>query len=113
MMRKTSTLALAAGCFVALGLAAPPAHAQQSPQLAYAGPEQIVTNGPQASRGADVGWSARQDVINSRRYDRLLETNMAFRRFRERKECGPIGDPQLRQQCLASFAQYEPLRYGS
>jgi hypothetical protein len=27
---------------------------------------------------------------------------------RIRKECGPITDPQLRQQCLDSFAEYEP-----
>jgi hypothetical protein len=25
-----------------------------------------------------------------------------------RKECGPITDPELRQQCLASFHQDEP-----
>jgi hypothetical protein len=25
-----------------------------------------------------------------------------------RRECGPITDPQLRQSCLDSFAQYEP-----
>jgi hypothetical protein len=25
-----------------------------------------------------------------------------------RRECGPITDPQLRADCLASFDQYEP-----
>jgi hypothetical protein len=25
-----------------------------------------------------------------------------------RKECGPITDPELRQQCLATFHQDEP-----
>jgi len=30
-----------------------------------------------------------------------------------RKECGPIGDPDLNAQCLASFDQYEPTMYGS
>ena len=49
--------------------------------------------------------TARQNVIQSERYDRLLETNRAFRQARMRKECGPITDPQLHQQCLASFSQ--------
>jgi hypothetical protein len=45
--------------------------------------------------------TARQNVVQSERYDRLLETNRAFRQARMRKECGPITDPQLHQQCLA------------
>jgi hypothetical protein len=51
---------------------------------------------------------ARQTVSQSERYDRLLETNRSFRQVRMRKECGPITDPQLRQSCFDSFAQYEP-----
>ena len=38
----------------------------------------------------------------------LPEASIAFREARMRKECGPITDPQLRQQCLASFSQDEP-----
>ena len=53
--------------------------------------------------------TARQNVIQSERYDRLLETNRAFRQARMRKECGPITDPQLHQRCLASFSQEEPM----
>jgi len=53
--------------------------------------------------------TARQNVIQSERYDRLLETNRAFRQARMRKECGPITDPQLHEQCLASFSQDEPM----
>jgi hypothetical protein len=52
--------------------------------------------------------AARQNVIQSERYDRLLETNGSFRQARMRKECGPITDPQLHQSCLDSFAQYAP-----
>ena len=52
--------------------------------------------------------AARQNVIQSERYNRLLEANGSFRRARMRRECGPISDPQLRQSCLGSFAQYEP-----
>jgi hypothetical protein len=47
-------------------------------------------------------------VEESQRYDRLLETNRGFRQARMHKECGPITDPELRQQCLASFGQEEP-----
>jgi hypothetical protein len=49
--------------------------------------------------------TARQNVVQSERYDRLLETNRAFRQARMRKECGPVTDPQLHQQCLAYFAR--------
>jgi hypothetical protein len=106
MMKKTLTsLAFAAGCALAFG-AMPAANAQ------YYNP-QVVTNGPQASRGDFGDWSARRNVIESAHYDRLLETNMAFRAARMRKECGPIGDPDLNAQCLASFDQYEPTMYGS
>src|SRR5499427_6667545 len=52
--------------------------------------------------------AARQNVIQSERYDRLLETNRSFRQARMRRECGPITDPQLHQSCLDSFGQYEP-----
>ena len=75
MVNKTLTsLAFAAGCVLALG-AMPSAHAQ------YANP-QVVTNGPQASRGDFGDWSARRNVIESRHYDALLETNWRFRHAR-------------------------------
>jgi hypothetical protein len=67
---------------------------------------EVITNGPQGS--PPPGWSARQNVIDSQRYDELLETNGAFRDARMRTECGPITDPQLRQSCIASFKQDEP-----
>ena len=106
MINKTVTsLAFAAGCVLAMG-AMPPAQAQSyNPEL--------VTNGPQASRGDFGDWSARRNVMESAQYDRLLQTNGAFRAARMRKECGPIGDPQLHAQCVASFGQNEPAMYGS
>ena len=70
---------------------------------------QMVTNGPQSNvETALPSWSPRENVLQSQRYDRLVETNGAFRQARMRKECGPITDPQLHQQCLDSFAQSEP-----
>jgi hypothetical protein len=101
MIIKTTGLAFAA-CLITLS-AMPTAQAQ------YAGPPQTVTNGPQTNAGdVSPNWSARRNVIESERYDRLLETNRGFRQARMRKECGPINDPQLRADCLASFNQSEP-----
>jgi len=51
-----------------------------------------------------------QNVAQSARYDRLLETNMAFRHYRMGKECSPIDFEQgLRQDCFGSFDQFEPV----
>jgi hypothetical protein len=74
----------------------------------------LMTNGPQASQSdMSSSPSARQNVIQSQRYDRALETNRGFRQARMRKECGPIIDPQLRQSCLASFNADEPSKGSS
>ena len=79
------------------------------PPAAGTGGAEMVTNGPQTSAGdVSPSSSAQRNVAQSERYDRLLETSPAFRQARIRRECGPITDPQLRQQCLDSFAQYEP-----
>jgi acyl-CoA thioesterase len=53
--------------------------------------------------------SARQNVMHSDHYTRMLQTNRAFRQARMRKECGPVTDPELHQQCLASFREYSPM----
>jgi len=77
-----------------------PAHAQD------AGVTKVITNGPQVSPGdTSPSASARQNVIESKQYERLLQTNRAFREARMRKECGSISDPQLHQSCIASFGQ--------
>lgn len=124
MLSKTLTsLAFATSCLTAL--ATMPAQAQMAGPGAppdYSGPQSyqggmaaspsqmggtdVITNGPQGTPPAN--WSARQNVIESHRYDRMLESNRGFREARMRKECGPITDQQLRQQCLASFHQEEP-----
>jgi len=101
MIMKTATsLALAAACV--LTFATLPAHAQYASRT-------VVTNGPQTDSGdVSPSWSARQNVIESQRYERLLQTNSGFRQGRMRKECGPITDPQLHADCVASFGQSEP-----
>jgi hypothetical protein len=106
MLLKTATsLAFATACLTAV--ATLPAHAQMAAPGAPG--TEVVTNGPQTDSGdRSPSWSARRNVIESQRYDRLLETNRGFRQARMRKECGPITDPELRQQCVASFGQDEP-----
>lgn len=51
-----------------------------------------------------------QNVRKSQQYDYRLATSSSFRAYRMRKECGPIGNPDLRNDCIASFAAYEPPR---
>jgi len=86
-----------------------PGHNVPQGSAAYGATPGQQPNTPQASKG-DVPQSAaaRQNVIESRQYDRELEANRGFRQARMRKECGPISDPELRQSCLASFQQDEP-----
>jgi hypothetical protein len=104
---KVMGAAVAAACLAAIGTL-PAAHAQQSTR--------VWSNGPRVDRGDVGGWSARQNVIESHRYDRMVATNPAFASYRERKECGPITLPSLRAQCVQSFRTYEgasvpPMRY--
>jgi hypothetical protein len=100
MMIKTATcLALAAACLAAAVSAAP---AQTGDATVVVAPQARVDPG-------DVNWNPQRNLAEAQRYDRLLETNPSFRMARIRKECGPIIDPQLRADCIASFDQFEPL----
>lgn len=101
--KSVTTLAFAAVCLGALA-ASPAVNAQN---MTY----ESVTNAPRISRGDFGDWSARANVRASMHYDRLLEVSPGFRAYRMRKECRPVTDPQLRQDCLASFDQYEPRGY--
>jgi len=109
MFFKTVTcFAFAATCLTAI--ATMPVHAQMAGTYGStpgdSGPQSYL---PHANPGTVAQPpSARRNVIESKRYDRSLETNPKFRRARMRRECGPINDPELRQSCLASFNQDEP-----
>jgi len=138
MLKRTASLPFAAACLIAIATmpahaqpagtygAAPGYTTPQGPAAYGAAPSFTAPQGP-AAYGAASGYTAPQDsvpranqgevpqsaaagqnVIESRQYDRELETNRAFRQARMRKECGPISDPELRQSCLASFNQDEP-----
>jgi hypothetical protein len=106
LLKSATSLAFATACLTAVAVT--PAGAQMA-ATPSAGRTQTVTSGPQADPGdTSPSWSARQNVIQSQRYDKALETNRGFREARMKKECGPVTDPQLHQQCLASFNQNEP-----
>ena len=87
------------------GYTAPQGSAAYGSAPSYNSPQSSV---PQANQsGVGQSASARRNVIESKQYDRAVETNRGFRQARMRKECGPITDPELRQSCLASFNQEE------
>jgi hypothetical protein len=62
-----------------------------------------------------VGWAAASaqpmptnpvamaNVRQSERYSNLVRTDPSFRAKRIQEECGPITDPHLHEQCVASF----------
>jgi hypothetical protein len=79
-----------------------------APSTAGASNTETATNDFVTSSPQPPGWSPEKNVLQSEHYTRLLEHNRPFRQARERRECGPITDPQLHQQCLASFAEYSP-----
>ena len=99
IMNAAVTLATAVVCLATIAIT-PAARAQTTPRTV------VVKHRPIVSQGdVSESWDARQNVIDSKRYEQLLRTNPAFRQARMRKECGPITDPQLHQSCLASFNQ--------
>jgi hypothetical protein len=95
----TAAIALTSAALIAA------AHAQvMAVPMPGAPPAELYTNAPQVDPGDNpANWSARQNVVDSHRYEQLLRTNAAFRAARVRKECGSITEPVLLQQCLASF----------
>jgi hypothetical protein len=95
-----ASLAFSAGILTAIA-AMPTAQAQMG------GSEvELVTNGPQFNPGDRSGSSSAQgNVRDSHRYEALVRTNPSFRANRMHKECGPIDDPQLHTNCMASFGR--------
>ena len=69
-----------------------------------------VQSAPVSSNGQTHSkWreTPAQNVRKSAQYDHLVSTSSSFRRARMRKECGPIGDAELRADCLGSFSTYQ------
>lgn len=102
---KSNSRILAGLAFAVVGLTAialtPAARAQMN-----ADGVEVITNGPQTDPGdARSAQSGQQNVRDSQRYDAVVRSNPTFRAVRERKECGPIGDPQMHAECVASFGR--------
>jgi hypothetical protein len=68
--------------------------------LAVAG---LIAAAGTASAQSRANETAEQNVRASGQYESLLCTNPAFRAKRIDQECGPISDPKLHQNCIASF----------
>jgi hypothetical protein len=99
-MISNTTFAIMAACLAAVATvpashAAAQRHTVTMKHAPITGPDDVSES-----------WSARQNVIDSKRYEMLLRTNPAFRQARMHRECGPITDPQLRASCQASFERY-------
>jgi len=96
---------LAGLAFAVVGLTAiavsPAARAQMN-----ADGVEVITNGPQTDPGdAQGSQSGQLNVRDSQRYEAVVRSNSTFRAVRERKECGPIGDPRMHAECVASFGR--------
>ena len=55
----------------------------------------------QTQTPSDPGAAA--NVRQSQQYEQVLQSNSAFRAKRLQQECGPITDPELHANCVASF----------
>jgi hypothetical protein len=102
VINTAMTLAMAAACLAAIAIT-PAAQAQAQRRTVTVKHAPVVNPGD-----VSESWSARENVIESKQYERLLQTYPAFRQARMQRECGPISDPQLHASCLASFNQAEP-----
>jgi hypothetical protein len=106
MLNKKLARLMAASAVVALAGAIPMAHAQMMVPVQPPGQVDVYSysDAPKAEPGDNpANWSARQNVVESDRYERLVHTNPGFRQVRIQKECGSISEPPLYQQCVASF----------
>jgi uncharacterized protein HemX len=46
---------------------------------------------------------AAANVRQSQQYEQVLRSNPSFRAKRMQQECGPVTDPELHANCVASF----------
>ena len=46
---------------------------------------------------------AAANVKQSQTYEQVLQSNPSFRAKRMQQECGPVTDPELHANCVASF----------
>ena len=100
--RTLTSLGLVAGCAIALTL---PAQAQVIDTQG-----QLRTAAPRFKTGDQIQWVADSNNMDGAQYERLLQTDPAFRQSRMMKECGPITNAHLQAGCVDSFSMYEDQR---
>jgi len=97
---------LAVSAVVGLGVEMSAAHAQVMAPPMRPPPTrvEIYSDTPKFEPGDDpANWSPGRNVVESHRYEQLVHTSPGFRAARIQRECGPITEPGLFQQCVASF----------
>lgn len=93
----------AAGLAVCLTMMTIPPSARA--QMNRSGAE-VITNGPQANPGDRTDApGAAQNLRDSERYEATVRSSTEYRATRERKECGPIDDPRMHAECIATFGK--------
>jgi ABC-type transport system substrate-binding protein len=103
MLEKRTSIFVAAAAFAALAIA-PLAQAQMMAPMQPPDRVDLYSDAPKVDPGDNpANWSARQNVVDSERYEQLLRTNAGFRNARIQKECGSINEPDLYQQCIGTF----------
>lgn len=61
----------------------------------------VAHSSAQSQTPPDPGAAA--NVRQSQQYDQVLRSNSSFRAKRMQQECGPVTDPELHANCIASF----------
>lgn len=56
-----------------------------------------------AQTGTPPDPGAAANVRQSQQYEQVLQSNPSFRAKRIQQECGPVTDPELHANCVASF----------
>lgn len=65
----------------------------------------VAAGGAAVAQPMPTDPTAAANVRQSERYEQVLHSNPSFAKKRMQEECGPITDPQLHAQCVASFGQ--------
>jgi hypothetical protein len=63
----------------------------------------VAVAGAASAQPAPKDPGAAANVRQSQQYEQVLNSNRSFRAKRMQQECGPITDPELHSQCVASF----------
>jgi len=63
----------------------------------------IALAGPASAQTTPTDPGAAANVRQSQQYEQVLRSNPTFRAKRMQQECGPVTDPELHANCVASF----------